>query len=104
MPWSCPPLGCVKCNVNASIDSRNNCTGFGFIIRDHEGNFLVGGAEASIWETHTLLSCEQMLLGHLSGRHTLCVSCGQMLLGHLSTRQMFLARDNVLAQRNIGLI
>ncbi|KAM7509292.1 hypothetical protein LguiA_019745 [Lonicera macranthoides] len=40
MPWSCPRLGLVKCNVNASIDSRNNRTGFEFIIRDHEGNFL----------------------------------------------------------------
>ncbi|KAM7466541.1 hypothetical protein LguiB_014103 [Lonicera macranthoides] len=43
MPWSCPPLGRVKCNVNVSIDLRNNRTSFGFIIRDHEGKFLAGG-------------------------------------------------------------
>ncbi|KAM7509259.1 hypothetical protein LguiA_019712 [Lonicera macranthoides] len=42
--WERPQPDYVKCNVNASLDNVNAKTGFKFLVRDHEGKFVAGGA------------------------------------------------------------
>lgn len=39
--WEKPQIGRLKLNANAAIDQSNGVMGFGWILRDHNGVFLV---------------------------------------------------------------
>ncbi|XVF61968.1 hypothetical protein PTKIN_Ptkin08bG0178100 [Pterospermum kingtungense] len=39
--WHCPPAGFVKCNVDAAFFATERCTGFGMVLRDEAGRFLM---------------------------------------------------------------
>ncbi|XP_031127511.1 uncharacterized protein LOC116029603 [Ipomoea triloba] len=35
--WSPPPVSYLKVNIDAAMDFVNDCMGFGWVVRDHEG-------------------------------------------------------------------
>lgn len=40
LSWSKPPMGILKCNVNAAIFGDQNATGWSAVVRDSEGSFV----------------------------------------------------------------
>jgi ribonuclease HI len=55
LSWQPPPRGKYKCNVDVGIHKDARKTSFGWCLRDHRGNFVVGG---SSWINGTCSSNE----------------------------------------------
>ncbi|XP_062079742.1 uncharacterized protein LOC133784393 [Humulus lupulus] len=60
--WNPPPAGCLKLNIDATIDSKRNKIEFGVVVRNDKGKVLVsltvpspGNFTSSIAEGQTLL-------------------------------------------------
>jgi ribonuclease HI len=52
--WLPPPLGFVKCNVDASFFPTDGATGWGWCVRDHRGRFLFAGTNIMQAQLNTL--------------------------------------------------
>ncbi|XP_058770133.1 uncharacterized protein LOC131643821 [Vicia villosa] len=49
--WRPPPLGWIKCNVDAAFNNNNGTTNRGWCMRNHLGNFISAG---TTWDPGTL--------------------------------------------------
>ncbi|MCH96078.1 replication protein A 70 kDa dna-binding subunit [Trifolium medium] len=59
--WQCPTKGWWKCNVDASFHEAAGYTGWGWYIRNRQGNFIVAGCNW-IREKLTTIEGEAMTL------------------------------------------
>ncbi|XP_058741921.1 uncharacterized protein LOC131614338 [Vicia villosa] len=59
--WSPPPLGLLKCNVDAAFNQRLGTTNRGWCIRNDQGNFVAAG---TAWDecTFSVLEAEALAL------------------------------------------
>ncbi|XP_058774294.1 uncharacterized protein LOC131648560 [Vicia villosa] len=55
LEWSPPPVGWLKCNVDAAFNNNNGTTNRGWCVRNHFGNFIYAG---TAWDPGTLLVFE----------------------------------------------
>ncbi|XP_058783981.1 uncharacterized protein LOC131658734 [Vicia villosa] len=51
LEWSPPPVGWLKCNVDAAFNNNNGTTNRGWCVRNHFGNFIYAGIA---WDPGTL--------------------------------------------------
>ncbi|KAF2295892.1 hypothetical protein GH714_034941 [Hevea brasiliensis] len=42
--WTCPQSGTLKCNIDVAVFDDRQSTGFGFVLRDENGMFVITGS------------------------------------------------------------
>ncbi|XVF69162.1 hypothetical protein PTKIN_Ptkin11bG0058900 [Pterospermum kingtungense] len=67
--WHCPPLGFVKCNVDATVCSSTQVVGLGLVLRDDTGSFL---ACQMVLYASSLMTKEAEVLGPLTALSWAC--------------------------------
>jgi ribonuclease HI len=102
LQWQQPPIGTLKCNVDASFYNLAGATGWGWILRDSRGHFQLAGTNIlhsplNVLEGEAMALTEAMEeVMHRGLSHVIFESDSKLVVDAISSRQAGISEFSML--------